>query len=466
MQIASDIPDTNALGLADALADFGHDLDLDQVPAVVKRQAGLCILDTIGCMLVGAESPEGIALLATERALSEGNGSARILGTRISVSADAAARVHGYWGDIFELNDLIGGHASIGNVAAALALVGDSCSSGSALLKSVIAGIEITSRIYTSVYSTLKPYTDVAMVTPGIVSAFGAAAVTASLRGMSREATREALVLAGALTTWCPAEAIFGDGGTMKPMLFGAWPASVGIRAGSYAQHGLTGPRYLLDSPIGLLATLSRNPDLSVVTNPDRWFLAEPRRKLHACCGYTHAAIDLIVDLRKRLGSDALADSQLRIAMPAYVIPAVSKTRLPRTSNEARFHLEYCVALAASGADVIVPQHSIDTKTHLQRDDVRHMLANIEVIPDASLTHYHQCEITVLRHGEEVACERSIGPLGSPQNPMSDTEVIEKFQRLTAHRLDARTAIAYTARFLDLEQEADCNWIFDTLIPH
>lgn len=451
--------------LIDALASFASDLNLSEVPAEVKRQAGLCVLDTIGCMLAGAESPDGMALLAAERALDGAHGVARILGTGQLLSAEATARVHGYWGDIFELNDLIGGHASIGNVAAALALVERRESSGASLLKAVIAGIEITSRIYSSVYPTLKPYTDVSMVTPGVVSAFGAAAVAASLHGISRAATREALAMAGTLTTWCPAEAIFGDGGTIKPMLFGALPASIGLRATAYAQQGLTGPRHLLESPIGLLAMLGRNPDLNVLRNPQRWFLAEPRRKLHACCGYTHAAIDLAVDLRKQLGADVLAGSRLQIGMPAYVIPAVSKSRPPRTANEARFHLEYCVALAACGSNVILPHHSMDLDAYLERDEIRHMLANIEVVTDSSLTHYHQTHITVLRNGQVVAQQSLAGPRGSPQNPMSDAEVIEKFQRLSAHRLDRDTAAAYAARFLTLDIETDCRWIFDTLLP-
>ena len=465
MQTQTNASEASTPTLAHALAAFAHDLDLADVPAAVKRQAGLCILDTIGCMLAGAASPDGMALFNAERALAANGGTARVIGTAVALPAESVARILGYWGDVFELNDLIGGHASIGNVSAALALVEDCGSSGGALLKAVIAGIEITSRIYTSVYASLKPYTDVPMVTPGVVCAFGAAAVAASLHGLSLDATREALLVAGTLTTWCPAEAIFGDGGTVKPLLFGAWPAAVGLRAAGYAEHGLTGPRRLLESDIGLLAMLARDADQDVVSNPGRWFLSEPRRKLHACCGYTHAAIDLTVALRQQLGVDMLMRSRLRIEIPGYVIPAVSKSHLPGTPNEARFHLEYCVALAACGADVILPAHSADVAGHLQRTELRHMLSNIDVVADPSLVHYHQSRITVLHEGREVARQRLAGPVGSPQNPMTDDEVIDKFRRLTSHRLAEPAATAYAQRFLNLESEADCRWIQDALLP-
>lgn len=463
MQTFSDQASADVKSLLDSLAHFVTTLDLEQLPDIVPKQAGLCVLDTIGCMLAGADTPEGAMLLDAESASGGSGPLARVIGDTHTLPVEAAARVHGYWGDIFELNDLIGGHASIGNVAAALALVEGCDATGAALTKAVIAGIEVTSRLYASVYPALKPYTDVAMVIPGLVSAFGAAAVAASLQGMSHDQTREALAIAGALTTWCPAETIFGEGGTVKPMLFGAWPAATGLRAAGYAKHGMTGPARLLESRIGLFATLGREYDPHVIADNSRWFLAEPRRKLHACCGYTHSAVDLVVDLRQQLGANVLEGSTLQVAMPAYVIPAVSKRDLPRTANDARFHVQYCIALAACGADVIAPQHSVDLDAHLRRPEVRSMIANIEVIPDSELTHYHQCRVTVLKDGAPVHHAGSDSPRGSPKNPLTDAEVIAKFKRLAGHRLSAEASAAYAARFLQLEQEIGCGWLFDDL---
>lgn len=456
--------DPRSPALLDALAQFTHDLTLSATPLEVRRQAALCLLDTIGCMLAGAHTDEGAAVLAAERDIGAGGPPARLLGSHETLPAEAAARVHGYWGDIFELNDLIGGHASIGNVAAALALAGACGATGAQLLAATIAGIEVTSRVYTAVYGTLKPYTEVAMVTPGLVGAFGTAAVAASLQGMSRQATREALAIAGALTTWCPAETIFGSGGSVKPMMFGAWPAAAGLRGAAYARHGLTGPERLLESPLGLMATLARAPDARAITDPQRWFLAEPRRKLHACCGYTHAAVDLAATLRARLGAQALTHAHIRVGMPAYVLPAVSKREPPVTPNDARFHVGWCVALAAAGEDVILPAHSVEFETHLRRPDIRALLPNIEIVEDVSLTHYHQCVMTVTRAGAPAVVARLDAPRGTPRNPLSDAEVIAKFQRLAAGHLDAQASAAYAARVLDLEGQTSIDWIFDQLV--
>jgi 2-methylcitrate dehydratase PrpD len=466
MNAPADLPSDSTSSFLDSLVEFVAALDLGRTPELVRRQAGLCVLDTLGCILAGAGTPEGVTVLEAERAGGGDGPRARIIGHALSLSAEAAARVHGYWGDIFELNDLIGGHASIGNVSAALALIDIRLVSGAQLLKAVIAGIEITSRIYTSAYSTLKPYTDVGMVTVGTASAFGAAAVAAQLQGLTRDQTREALAIAGALANWCPAEVIFGDGGTIKPMMFGALPAVAGLRAVHYARHGLSGPSRLLESPIGLLSTLSRSHVPEVLSDDDHWFLAAPRRKLHASCGYTHAAIDLVVKLRQQVGAETLAGCTLQIGMPAYVIPAVSKQSLPRTANDARFHVEYCVALAACGADVILPMHSLELAQQLRRPELRNLLERIKIVADPHLSHYHQCRLSVLKDGEVLWQTFSDAPRGSPKNPLADIEVIEKFVRLTRHRMAESASKQYAARFLDLQVEKDCSWIFDDLIAN
>ena len=149
--------------------------------------------------------------------------------------------------------------------------------------------------------------------------------------------------------------------------------------------------------------------------------------------------------------------------MPGYVLPAVSKTRLPRTSNEARFHAEYCIALAACGADVILPEHSLDLGRHLDRPEVRTMLANIELAGDQELTHYHQCRLEFQEPGGGVRGIRSNAPKGSPQIPMSDAEVVAKFQRLAGRQLSAAASASYAAKFAELERMPDCRWIFDDL---
>jgi 2-methylcitrate dehydratase PrpD len=452
------VPDA---GLLTALGRFAHQISPSDLPEVVVRQAKLSLLDTIGCIVAGADMPEAGLLLDVER-LSDHGREASVFCSTTKLSSQAAARVNAYMGDIFELNDLTGGHASIGSVPAGLALVEGQNSSGADLLKAVVAGIEITSRIYGAYYSDLKPYTETGITPPGFLNSIGAAAAASILLGLDERQTAESLAIAGALAGWCPSEVIFGDGGTVKPMLFGAWPASVGIMAANYAKHGITGPGRLLESDIGFFATTARRFNSAALMDDRLWYLAAPRRKMHACCGYIHSALDVLAELRRQHGTRHLLSGEIHVGFPAYIIPAVSKTKLPVTPNEARFHAQYCLALVALGADRILPEHSARVDDWLRQPDVQMLMKNIRIASKPELKHYHQCTVEVRRRGEILAYAEGNSPKGSPSNPMSDDEVINKFATLAKPRALQAEIDAYVARILALEQEASCEWIFAT----
>jgi 2-methylcitrate dehydratase PrpD len=441
------------------LSTFAAGLSLPSVPAAVRHQATLCILDTIGCMVLGAETPDAALMLAAEQATA-GADEAAVFGTKVRLPAEAAARTNGYFGDIFELNDLIGGHASIGVVSAALGLAEVLGSSGADLLKAAIAGIETTARVHAGFRDTVRPYAEIGTAYIGFVNTLGAAAAAASLLHLDEARTVQALAIAGALAGWCPAEAIFRDGGTAKPILFGGWPAAVGIRGARYAEHGMTGPERLLDGDFGYYASVTNNCNPDGVRGLDgKWHIAEPRRKLHACCGFFHTPIDLAAELRRTKGSVIFNGAEIRITMTPRVIAAISKGGPPKTPNQARFHAEYCVALAAAGADVILPEHSTRCAEFLADPKIAAIMHGVRIAPDPALRHYGSCVVEVVSGGRTVARATGAGPKGSPANPMSDAEVIAKFQRLVAHKLTPDAAAAYTSRIQNLEKETDCRWL-------
>jgi 2-methylcitrate dehydratase PrpD len=260
----------------------------------------------------------------------------------------------------------------------------------------------------------------------------------AHLRGLDAERTAHAMAIAGALAGWCPAEVIFGDGGTVKPMLFGAQPAVAGWTGAGHAEQGMTGPLRLLESPLGYLQTASISGRIDTAPWSRQWALALPRRKLHACCGYLHSAVDGAGELRAaRLPPDALVD----VHVPPYTADAVAKARPPVSPNDARFHLQYCVALVLCGADVIEPDHSIGFEQHLRRPEIQQAMGRIRVVPDASLTHYEQCRLVARDARAEVAAKAEVdAPRGSPRRPLSDAEVVAKFERLAVPVLGAESA--------------------------
>lgn len=417
-------------------------MTLVNIPEPVRRQACLSILDTVGCVLAGTRTEEAALLLVCEPAT--GDRTAAVFGTSERRSLQSAVRINGYLGDVLELNDLIGGHASIGNVSAALALGEAVGASGAQVVEAVVRGIEVTTRVYESVYPSLRRYTEAGLVPVGIPSTIGCAAAAAHLLQLDEGQTAHALAIAGGLAGWCPAEVIFGQGGTVKPLLFGAQPADVGITAAHYARAGMSGPADLLDSRVGYFATVSTDGRLDEDAWNGRWALAQPRRKLHACCGYLHAPADALARLRAQAGG--LRDADIVVSVSPYVADVVSKDRLPISANDARFHLQYCLALVAAGADVILPEHSIAWSDQLQRAELPALMKRIRVVPDESLTHYHHCRIDVTEALGRVTTQTLSAPRGSPQDPLQDEDVVRKFHVLAEPVLGAEAAQQFSER--------------------
>jgi 2-methylcitrate dehydratase PrpD len=446
-------PDSAAAGTVLAqLAAQATGMAGSAIPASVAQQARLCVLDTVGCILAGTRTEEATLVLACEP--EQSGAGLTIAGTPHRRGLQGAIRINAYLGDVLELNDLIGGHASIGNVTAALCLAESLGASGARTLEAVVRGIEVTARVYGAVYPSLKRYTEAGLVPVAIPSAFGAAAAAAHLLALDEEQTLHAMAIAGTLTGWCPAEVIFGHGGTVKPMLFGAQPADAGVTAAFYARAGMTGPAALLESKLGYFATVSTEGRFSAEAWRDRWALDQPRRKLHACCGYLHSPVDALGRVRGKLGA-GLQDARIEVRVAPYVADVVSKDRLPTSANDARFHLQYCLALVACGADVILPEHSIAFAGQLQRPEVRAAMARIQVVQDPALAHYHQCEVRVTDAAGGVSTQSLAAPRGSPQEPLSDDAVAAKFEVLAQPVLGRERSARFAAGALALEEVAD-----------
>ena len=445
-------------GLTSSLAQYASSIHFEEVPEIVKHQAKLCILDTIGVSVAGIrdESIRPVIELELEQGARP---DATVVGVGKMFSIEGAARVNAYAGDIFELNDLISGHSSIGVVWGSLPVAEALGSTGIELLEAVIVGTEVTSRVYSAYYPTMKPYTETGFVSPGFVNSYGVAAAVAKLLKLDEQQTCDAMAISGALAGWCPAEVIFGQGGTVKPMLFGASPAVAGIMGAKYAQKGMSGPPFLLESDKGFYATAANSFDRGIILDKDTWYLAEPRRKLHACCGYIHSALNEAITLRK-LGAPLGAATEIIVSVPEYIIPGVSKTSPPTTPNDARFHLQYNLALAIFGVDAITPDHSIDFYTYWENPVIQEIYKKIKVVAAPEFKHYHQCRLTFLdQEGLPIVQREGKGPKGSSQNPLSDEELRTKFSNLVEYKLESNKIQDYLVKADNLEEEKNISWL-------
>lgn len=449
------------------LARFAHGFRLSDASPTVREQAKLAVLDTIGCILAGAGDPDVEKLATAERAIDPRE-EVWVPGLRQRFAPEAAARISAYMGDLFEWNDLIGGHASIACLPAVLSLVGRQKPGGTELLEAYIVGAEITAAIYeaTSVEpnagSTVnyrKPYDEVSVGPVSVPSSIGAAASASRMLGLTEAQTQHAMAASVVLAAYSAAEGVFGAAGSIKPLLFGPWPAFIGMRSAFYAQAGLTGALRVLESDIGFFKTVSYAGHPVPVAGGDFWRLENPRRKYHANCGFIHSGIDALIKLRRR-GVDLAGASEIRVAVPEDVKLLVSKPSPPSRAGDALFHGEYNLALAALEVDMILPAHSLAFADYLARDDFRSMLGKVKMVDAAGLTHSICSEVTIFDgDGAVIASERNDMPKGSYTNPMTAEEVKEKFRTCARTFLDDRAIEAFIARVGELDRQEDCEWL-------
>ena len=165
--------------------------------------------------------------------------------------------------------------------------------------------------------------------------------------------------------------------------------------------------------------------------------------------------------LYREIGPERLAAAQaIRIFAPAYIMPAVVKTEPPTSPNNARFHVNYCAALAATGVNVILPEHSADFATHFS-PHVAELMGRITVLCDDNFVHYSESRIEVLEADGNVIVVAGNAPRGSPDNPLGEEGVKAKFVNLIGDRMGAAACKEWFARVMAIEDEAGTRFLLD-----
>jgi 2-methylcitrate dehydratase PrpD len=212
---------------------------------------------------------------------------------------------------------------------------------------------------------------------------------------------------------------------------------------------------------MGLFSSLATHYDEKQITDPGLWHLANPRRKYHSSCGYTHAGTDAVRAMRQKIGGNALASAkEIRISVPHYTFRAVAKAAPPTTPTESRFHLPFAAALAAIGEDGVRPEHGRELGKWLAREDLQAALSKITIVVDERFKHYEQCAVDVVTAtGESIHLEGG-PPRGAPANPMTASMVKDKFRANVAGRLSKEQTEDYIALAENLDTLKSCDPLY------
>lgn len=409
-------------------AQFASSLNQAPLSPDVIHHAKRAIVDWYAALLPGAVEPPPTLL---EQALAEDldRGDARLaLGRAATVRT--AALINGTAAHTVEVDDIFREaiyHPGAPTIAAALALAQARRATGMQMIRAVVAGYEVSTRIGAALGRTHYHYWH----NTGTVGTFGAASAAATLLGLGTE--RHAHTLCTAATFAAGLQQAFRMDSMSKPLHAGH-AAEAGVLAALAAERGVTGSLDVLDGDAGMGRAMGSSPDWiqATATLGKNFHITQMTFKNHACCGHTFAPIDGALELKASMGVDWQDLDSVEVATYEPAL-AVAGNFTPRTAAEARFSIPFVVATALIYGSVrlsaFTPERLADP---LIRQLMERIRLSIEPTLDANFPGQRAASLRFTTKNGQHAQYLQPTRKGDPEQPLTDAELSEKFMELAA----------------------------------
>jgi 2-methylcitrate dehydratase PrpD len=230
--------------------------------------------------------------------------------------------------------------------------------------------------------------------------------------------------------------------------------------AGYLAAAGLTGPTRFLEGEAGLFSLYERNevePQQLLADLTSRWELMTHSMKPYPCCRCTHNAIAIGVALHQEgLAAEEIAAATIGMGRTNVQVVGAPYEPQRNSTVHAQFNANYCFASAVVNGRVDLATFQ---RPQITDPKVAALAGRVRVVDDPridpSAMSPTRMEIT-LSDGRKR--ERFLEFMqGSPEEPMTDGEALEKFTACIAAGLgvDAATTGKLAQTILALEQLSD-----------
>ena len=435
------------MGPTARLADFVVRSQSTAIPAPILHEAKRTLINVLAVALAASDDPSVDAL----DAWGATEGASSVIG-RGSAGEAHAALVNGYLAHLQDYDDTHFPtvlHPSAPTWPAVLAAAERTRASGAETLAAFAIGCEVACRIALSVHPW---HYDAGWHITGTVGAFGAAAGAARLLGLDEGRTAQALGLAGT-----HAAGVRDAFGTNGKALHAGHAASSGLRAAWLVGRGFSGPDAILEGRRGFWAVLSPNGHSAapiealgdLVASGARWELQNNGLKPYANGVVSHPLQDAVIELRNKYA--IVADDVRAIEARVHpLVPELMGRAQPETGLQAKFSHQHCVAAALiDGAGHEAQFH--DEKARDPR--IAAMRALVHATPDAALGE-DEVHVTIRLADGRAFTTHIEHATGSPENPMSDAYLEEKYRALATPVLGQPAAEALLRAAWALDQAA------------
>lgn len=436
--------------VARRMAEWVTGLDYEQLPDKTVHEVRRRVLDSIGCALGAYHAAPAKIARAMATAIHDTR-AGTVWGTTHSTSPELAAFANGAMVRYLDFNDtylsLEPAHPS-DNIPAAVAVTQATGKAGKDMILASVIGYEIQCRLCDA-DSLRKSGWD--HVTYGALST---AALAGKLWNLDAGGLEHALGLAGVcnITT---RQTRTGQISMWKACAFSN-AARNGVFAADLARRGMTGPNEIFEGPKGLMHQLSIPGVADVILGGDGDFMIDRTYIKYWPAEYhSQSAIDAALQVRSEIGDRKIESIHIGSFEAAVSIIGSEPEKWRPTSRETADHsMGYCVAVALLDGNVTAESFATERLTDPKILD---LLDRTKITEEPELNPGYPEGIPnhltfTLADGTKLE-KRVDFPRGHYKNPMSDDEVVDKFNRQAAGVVSDATA----------EKIVDLCWRLDQL---
>jgi 2-methylcitrate dehydratase PrpD len=417
------------------LAHWAANLKLEDVPGEVRDYAKRFILDNYGCQIAGATLPWSQTYYDVMKATRSGS-HATVSYFGDKMSPDDAAFLNSTFNHANETDDThLKSPTHPGGIAvpAATAMAEYAKATGEKLLLAVIVAYEIQIRISWAcspdlIYRGHHP--------PVGVGPFGAAAAGSVLMGLDAETTLNALAIAGSHSAGLIEYT--KTGGSVK-RIHSAIPTAAGVRAAMFAKAGITGPHSILEGEKGFCKVFAVDYDLNRLTEGlgTLYHTLDNALKPYSCCHLIHAAFDTLDQARDKVafGPDDV-ESILVYTNSEQILSHIGSIIEPEDILGAQFSLPFSMAMrlhhggrGVNGGNGFWDYPKVDVRDPALLKTARKVKCLVPKDSEWKAVDKGAGIEVILRDGRRIK-EIVAYSKGLPENPMSASEVEEKFHSL------------------------------------
>jgi 2-methylcitrate dehydratase PrpD len=438
------------------LAEYAASVRYEDLPPAVLQRAKDCIVDTVGTIIYGADLPWSKMIVAYARHNGAG-GKSFILGAgEEAVHAPSAALANGALTHAFELDNLTkpdsGAHPGATLFTSALAVAQEQGIGGRELVTAFVTGAEVMIRIGRATKHTNEAR---GFHAPGTTGPFGAAVAVGRLRRLDAAKMTNALGLAGSLAGGL-LEFAHSDGAMVKRLHLGR-AAEGGVLAASLAADGFTGPSTVLEGHYGFLRVFCTDFDLAELTGGlgERYVTMTAMIKRFACHITAHNPVEATLDLKEANKFSSADVASINIAGNERMAK-VNNIPAPRDLLMAQYSIPFSVALSLY-RDPRDPRSFDEAAVH--DPDIRALAQRVTMsIVDGQDRRDLACTVTITLKDGRVLSRRVTEFRGTPERPLDQAGLQEKFLLLTRH-LDRAKMEGLFERLQQIETEKSLDWL-------